>query len=118
MNIQDAIKSGRRFRRACFPGTRWYAYVGSSQNISIYDSTYGEGSIGTYCPDRSDIMAGDWEVEPKTVTITAADLAEAWKRATAKVARFHDDPRPTQIVVDTAWPAFARELGLTDEGSK
>ena len=64
MNIQEAIKSGKRYRRK------------------------GRGELDWYDPDYRDyvfcmraILAEDWEVESKPVTITREQFDAAWRRA-------------------------------------
>lgn len=60
MTIQEAIKSGKKFKRKHWP----YYYVYSSHNTV----------------DCNDIMATDWEVEPEPeqkIEITKAQLKNA-----------------------------------------
>lgn len=101
MNIIDAIKSGKRYKRKAY--REWY-------------SPASPASIGYSSPQYSekDILADDWEVEEKTVTITAEQLYQAWTLA-------HDK---TKVVVgDTyigirvtsrpgLYEALKKELGL------
>lgn len=61
MNIIEAIKSGKRFKRkseiAWMSDDQLYNYV------------------------KADIIADDWEVESQPVTITRKDLDKAWAKA-------------------------------------
>ena len=64
MNIQEAANSGKRYRRK---GEQyWYEAV---QNYPDY-----------VFPMRA-VLADDWEVEEKSVTITRQQLDEAWLKS-------------------------------------
>ena len=68
MNIIEAIKSGKRFRR-----TAW---------ISRTSPSYWTTSrIQPLTFTAEDILADDWEVEEVAVTITASRFDSAWDRA-------------------------------------
>lgn len=88
MTIQEAIKSGKRFRR---PGWifHWCPAFKGPLTDEVFDNLL-----------YSDIIATDWEVEDRTVGITSTDLATAWQRAT-----YLCDGTPTHSVL-------AKELGL------
>ncbi len=58
MNLIEAIKSGRRFKRKVWPHY-------PAEN--------------TFC--QNDIIADDWEVESQPVTITREQFDAAWRRA-------------------------------------
>lgn len=60
MNIIEAIKSGKKFKRQCH--TDWY---------DPCDYYYNSLS-------REAIIAEDWEVEPTYVTITREQFDQAW----------------------------------------
>lgn len=62
MNIIEAIKSGKRFKRK-----DWKGYY-NAQKANFY-----------FVIDE--VMADDWEVE-KQITISETDLYEAWEKAT------------------------------------
>lgn len=85
MNIIDAVKSGRRFRRSRanwgFDKNEWFSLrlnpCNSDEQAALYnnaDEPYGYLSV-------EDITAEDYELEPeppKTVTITKDQLRDAW----------------------------------------
>jgi len=81
MNIIDAIKSGKKFRRPVFPAGRWYEYAGKEVILTV---TSPELTISTghfsYLPDKIDILADDWEIEEEKVTISISKLDEAFVR--------------------------------------
>ncbi len=64
MNLIEAIKSGRRFRRASQSNQGpWYQ---GGSGIRFYED---------------DILADDWEIEQTPVTITREQFDAAWRRA-------------------------------------
>jgi len=85
MNIQDAIKSGKRFRRKSSSNKDYYSHLILRMELPI-----------------GDILADDWEVEPTTVTINRQQFNAAWDRA---VLSLRPDVGFTNEVL-------ARELGL------
>jgi hypothetical protein len=64
LNIIDAVKSGRRIRRASWHGSDYGWFDLGNEGIEI---------------DGEDILADDWIVEP--VTITREKFEEAWKKS-------------------------------------
>jgi len=64
MNIIDAIKSGKRFKRV-----EWL-------NSDYYSANPKFLNIGT-----EDVLANDWEVESLPVTITANEFMNAYFKA-------------------------------------
>lgn len=60
MTIQDAINSGKRFKRP--KHDLWY-----------------ELSYEVLAVNRVDILATDWEIEAPTRTISAQDIRDAYK---------------------------------------
>lgn len=69
MNIIEAMKSGKRFRRK--EGDGWFFAV------TDFIPTAGP-SIGRVVIERHDLLADDWEVEEKKVEITKDTLANAY----------------------------------------
>lgn len=80
MNLIEAVKSGRRFRRRCWDV--WYE-AGATRIISWRDDNESSGD-GFYCSLVEDLLADDYEVEEKKVEITRGKFLEAWA-----VANFH-----------------------------
>lgn len=74
MNIIEAIKSGRRFRRK-----EWPTDISDRTNWLI--SPKGFDGIARYYLTDLDIVADDWEVESAPVTITREQFDAAWNRA-------------------------------------
>ena len=68
MNIIDAIKSGKRYKRKAY--REWYRPA--SPTSTCYSSLqYSD----------EDILADDWEVEENKATITEEQLRQAWIKA-------------------------------------
>jgi hypothetical protein len=68
VNIIEAIKSGKKFKRQ--GGTSWY-----SRMLADYPT------INISAISREDFLADDWEVETTSVTITREQFDAAWRRA-------------------------------------
>jgi hypothetical protein len=88
MNIIEAIKSGRRFRRRGQP-----RYLELFHDIDL-------------CLSAVDITADDWEVEEKKVMITQEQLFKAYWNTLHTVAYLDNHRRIDHI------DAIAKELGL------
>lgn len=94
MNIIEAIKSGKRFKRkseiAWMSGDQLYNYV------------------------KADIIAEDWEVEPEPVTVTEYQFYSAYARALNKaMTSFGGISAPSQEAladIDRIWKEVAEEL--------
>lgn len=71
MNIIEALKSGKRFRRR-----RW---IESGHLPSTYWTPASD--ISTLNLRTEDILADDWEVEENKATITEEQLRQAWIKA-------------------------------------
>jgi hypothetical protein len=84
MNIIEAIKSGKRFRR-----NGWYRWREESE---IYQMI------------RADILADDWEVE-QTVTITLDEFACAFGKA-------FDSFKKMELTMTDFYLKLTKELGL------
>lgn len=65
MTIQEAIRSGKRFKRP--EGTVWW----SAHTTAPFTSTH------TLILNSCDLFATDWEVEEERIEITQQDLALA-----------------------------------------
>lgn len=101
MNIVDAIKSGKRYRRP--PGKK-------------YDPNFWYPALcPSYITDRTirtmftfeDMIADDWEVEEKQVTVTESAFKAAWINACKSSGYHDDDDRPLWLYVE-----LKKELGL------
>lgn len=89
MNLIEAIKSGKRFKRQ--GQTSWCS-------VSNNDRLFGAGI------DRNDLLADDYEIEQTPVPITSQQFWDAYHKAKEKA----DHPGSTKGVCEF----MARELGL------
>lgn len=100
MNIREAIKSGKRFRRK--PGNMW------DPNF-WYDALSEADIANRLCRPMwayEDLVADDWEVEEKQVTITESDFESAINRASQSFSMYN----PPHICEYLA--RLKKELGL------
>lgn len=91
MNIIDAIKSGKLHKRKI--NREWCHAPSVTNQFSL-----------TYSID--DILANDWEVEKKQVTITESDFESAVDRATQSFSMY-DPPHIREYLTQ-----LKKELGL------
>jgi hypothetical protein len=98
MTLQEAIKSGKRFRRHIMFKGEWYS---------------NPCQHGTF--DYADILADDWEIESTPVTITKEQFYEACEQVMESYAKNMD------VAMINAGPRFAtsinelaERLGLND----
>lgn len=101
MNIADAIKSGKRFRRRL--NSMWGA-------PNFWYEALSEADIANrLCRPMwayEDLVADDWEVEEKSVSITESDFAAAVKRTTHGFP-IYDPPHICEYLTQ-----LKKELGL------
>lgn len=76
MTIQEAIKSGKRFRR---PGTQWL-YSKAIGDITLHFNKTDQPVVGTYGICIDELFAGDWEIEEEAIEITRSQLESVLKR--------------------------------------
>jgi hypothetical protein len=89
MTLIEAIKSGKKFKRAMHTPIMWVS--ANPVRLTL---------------DVRDILADDWEVEEKKVTITRADFDSACERAEKKnVNKFG-------LPICLGCDYIAKELGL------
>lgn len=69
MNIIEAIKSGKKFRR---PGHAHWFYIGKNQDYIEYQTDYGNRR---YNVTLNDIFADNWEIEEEKIEITKTQFA-------------------------------------------
>lgn len=96
MTLQEAIKSGRRFRRR----------GALSWNAATPQTAVPNQQIPVYNFVGREILADDWEVEEIQITITESVLKAAWIRACQNNG-YHDDSRPIYLYAE-----LIKELGL------
>lgn len=75
MNIQEAIKSGKRFKR---PTHGSWSYISNSGDL------YRVFPLHCWSLKPADLLADDWELEDKTITITESEFRAAYLRAHSK----------------------------------
>lgn len=75
MNIIEAIKSGRRYRR---PGMYWIDDYSPSDTCLRAIKPQGPDE---YRPSPKDIIADDWEVEELAVSITSSQFWGAYSES-------------------------------------
>lgn len=89
MNIIEAIKSGKKFRRKSWESQNWMRPIDTKYPSDFhFHFTY------------LDIVAEDWEIKPTPVTVTREQLDAAWERCLAKQGHAFTNKH------------LARELGL------
>jgi hypothetical protein len=71
VNIQQAIKSGRPFRRPC--SSPWLVW----EEDMVYPATEKGSADAVVHLTGADLAADDWEVREPTVTITASQFWDA-----------------------------------------
>lgn len=89
--VYQAFKDGKRIRRAKESDNLYYKFDKESECQLMLTT--------------SRMLADDWEIEPKTVTISLIDLTEAYKRFCSKNRSRFSEPSVGDI---------AFELGLLD----
>ena len=107
MNILEAIKSGKRFRRLSSVETGYYCARGDQLELGLCTDYNALFSL-------EDIIAEDWEVEQapeKSVTVTRRQLSHAYC-----VARDRED-RPGSTRYST-FEILCQQLGLGEEETK
>lgn len=95
MNILEAIKSGKRFRRKSWTSRNW-------QSAITFHSNPHEDRLDL--PYEA-ILADDWEVEEIKAPITSCQFDGAWERA-AEILVSREEP------YETFKTLIKRELGL------
>jgi hypothetical protein len=88
VTIIEVFKSGKRFRRTSWQGNAWF----KTSDIVPWS--------------KSDILATDWEVEEKQVTITESDFNAALVRTTNSFS-IYDGPNTCEYLRQ-----LKKELGL------
>ncbi len=91
MNIIEAIKSGKRIRRKGWPNKNCWAQRDGYRMYRIMEE---------------DLLADDWEVEEKQVTITESDFKAALVRTTRSFP-LYDEPHICEYLSQ-----LKKELGL------
>ena len=102
MNIIEAIKSGKRFRRQSV-GSDWYGVVGG---MIKYQPQFGDGAHA-FNANLDALLADDWEIEEKRITISRSQFFEAMK-----IAQRLADMRQADQGTLVSWNAFARFLNV------
>lgn len=103
MNIIEAIKSGRPFRRQQF--TNWYTGIGMGDLLAL-DRDY------RYPLCEADLLADDWEIQERKVEITARQFVEACDEVLTQLydRRIAREPFDWEILL-----GLLEKLGLKEE---
>lgn len=91
MTLQEAIKSGRPFKRK---KTAHYLVARSNYNSIDWEDLL----MQPYLPNLEDILASDWEVKEESITIT--------KRQLFDVLLEHDSRYSTTAYNNNIWEAL------------
>jgi len=102
VNLIEAIKSGRRFKRRCWPESDWLAPISEPENSGMSVSRVLRNEIFKSTIIVAELLADDWEVESQAVTITREQFEAAWREAIGWNEPFGA----------LAFDAVAKELGL------
>lgn len=78
MNLIDAVKSGRPFRRAC------------EHRSTDWNIVTDRGYVGTVSLSPADILADDWEIQEPKVEITRKEFDQAWMEVLLKLPMDED----------------------------
>jgi hypothetical protein len=96
MNVIEAIKSGKRFRRASWNPKDW-AQPHEAQEV--LKNTMFQA-----------LIAEDWEVEQQVISVTKTQVCAAWSKSLAKWSARPEYTPPHM----TPLPEFLKELGFTE----
>ena len=88
MTLTEAITTGKKIRRKSWHPDKW---IKSSGGLNLV---------------RDDVLATDWEVPEKKVTVTREQLIEAYRNALARVTNLDSYKRIDHV------NTMAEELGL------
>lgn len=96
MNVIEAIKSGKRFRRASWNPGDW---AEPHEAQEVLKNTMFEA-----------LIAEDWEVESQVICVTKSQVCAAWSKAMAKWSARPEYTPPHM----TPFPEFLEELGFKE----
>jgi|GEM_PF-2655035 hypothetical protein len=96
MNVIEAIKSGKRFRRASWNKGDWAEPHEGEEVLrnTMYDA----------------LIADDWEVEQQVICVTKTQVLQAWARGFAKWSA-KPEYTPDHL---SPLPEFLEELGFKE----
>lgn len=112
MNIIDAIKSGRPFRRKSWV-TFWVVNCGTVNDDPFQGIAFWDEKGQRVAVTRNDLLADDWEIQEKTVTITRAQLFAAMEQVHWSFVQHF--VRKTYMPAVWCEQDLARKLGLGDD---
>lgn len=107
MNIIEAIKSGKPFRRK--DSDIWNktgTFDNDYKNELIYEY---KGQVNLSDFSREDILADDWIVDEQKVVVTATQIREAYRNVKKSIM---DEPISRLLGVDEFQEKLIKELGL------
>ena len=85
MNLIDAIKSGRPFRRETWGDDMWAHACADKDGETTVMFTDGT----TFQPYVFDLVADDWEIQEQSITITRSEFLNAFSVALKDVENRH-----------------------------
>lgn len=105
MLLSEAAKTGRRFRRKSNPEI-WF-YLEGTSIMFVFDGSKAPPGKCTFNAEQ--LIAGDWEPEPKLMMLSAQDLLDAAKN-------LNNDPITHQrrLAPIEFTKLMIRELGLEE----
>lgn len=75
MNIIEAIKSGKPFKRK-----HWGKYFIIINDLIVTETENREQVHERLQPYSENLLADDWEIQEKTITMTESQFDEAWEK--------------------------------------
>lgn len=92
MTLQEAIKSGKRFKRA---GGEYF-YSNGKYLLDMEDINALHGTL-----NLEDILADDWEIEEEKLELTAGQIREVLMESRLHVQRFLSPDSSVRLDIDT-----------------
>lgn len=74
MDITNAIRSSKRFKRKCWTCSMWLEYLDDTPSTDFLEQV-----------SRADMLADDWEIELPSVLITRQQFDDAWVKSLVQV---------------------------------
>lgn len=105
MNLIEAIKSGKRFKRPKFEHP-------SLRDENKYPDGWVTPNHFNYIFAREDVLADDWEIEEEKIEITCNQLSKAWDKTIANYNLQYDDIKCSDL--SGRFNRFKKELGFKE----
>ena len=108
MLLSQAAKTGRKFRRSTEPD-RWYYLKGKTICRQAREPNPDGVSEG-WSPNAEELIASDWEAEPKVISVSQKDLLEV-----ARTLSNHPITNQRKLAPVEFMKLVIEELGLEEE---